>query len=56
MRAARAMALVMRVVCDKEGNGNRNKGNGKEGGGRAMATKAMAIMWAIGTAMRLAGN
>ncbi len=53
MRAARAMASATRVACNKEGDGNSNKGNGKEGGGQAAATRAMAKMWAMGTAMRL---
>ncbi len=35
----RAMAMVTRVAGDKEGNGNGGKsnGDGKEGGGRALA-------------------
>ncbi len=32
-RAARAMALATRVVCDEEGNGNTIEGNGNKGGG-----------------------
>jgi hypothetical protein len=30
------------VACNKEGNGNGGKSNGKVGGGRATATRAMA--------------
>ncbi len=36
------MALVTRVACDKEGDGDGSKSDGDEGGGRAMATRAMA--------------
>ncbi len=50
------MALVMRVVCNEEGNGNSNKGNGDKGGGRVTVTRAMATMWAMAMAMRLVGN
>ncbi len=32
-----------RVVCDKEGDGDGGKSNGKEGGGQATATRAMAM-------------
>ncbi len=32
-RVARAMALAMRVVCNKEGDGDSNKGGGDKGGG-----------------------
>jgi hypothetical protein len=35
------MALATRVACNKEGNGNGGKSDGNEGGGRAMATRAM---------------
>jgi hypothetical protein len=42
------MALVTRVVCNKEGGG--------KGGRQAMAIRAMATMWAMGMVMRLAGN
>ncbi len=41
-RAARAMALAMRVACNEEGNGDGGKSDGNEGGGRATATRAMA--------------
>ncbi len=35
VRAARAMALVMRVGCNKEGNGNGGKNDGSRNkGGR----------------------
>ncbi len=37
------MALTTRVVCDKEGNGNTGKSDGNEGGGQAMAMRAMAM-------------
>ena len=37
----RRMAVVTRVACDKEGNGDGGKSDGNEGGGRAMATRAM---------------
>jgi hypothetical protein len=40
VRAARAMALVTRVACDKEGDGDSGKSDGNEGGGRAMAARA----------------
>jgi hypothetical protein len=32
-----------KVACNKEGDGNGGKSNGKEGGGRAMVTRAMAM-------------
>jgi hypothetical protein len=35
------MALLTRVACDKEGDGDGSKSDGDEGGGRAMATRAM---------------
>ncbi len=48
----RAMAPAMRVVGDKDGNGNGGKSisNGVEGGGqstatRAMATRVAAVQW-----------
>jgi hypothetical protein len=37
------MALATRVACNKEGNGDGGKSNGNEGGGQAMATRAMAM-------------
>ncbi len=40
--AARAMALATRVACDEEGDGNGGKSDSDEGGGRAMATRAIA--------------
>ena len=40
-RAAQTIASAMRVACDKEGDGNGGKSNGNEGGGRAMAMRAM---------------
>ncbi len=48
------------MVCDKEGNRDSNEGNGKEGGGQAMVTRAMAMgkamTWVMAMAMRLVGN
>ncbi len=40
----RAMAMMMRVMGIKEGNGDSGKsnGNGIKGGGRATATRGMA--------------
>ncbi len=35
------MALATRVACNEEGNGDGGKSDGDEGGGRAMATRAM---------------
>ncbi len=35
------MASATRVACYEEGNGNGGKSDGDEGGGRAMATRAM---------------
>jgi hypothetical protein len=35
------MASATRVACDKEGDGDGGKSDGKEGGGRATATRAM---------------
>jgi hypothetical protein len=35
------MALVTRVACDKEGDGNGGRSNGNKGGGQATATRAM---------------
>ncbi len=40
-RAARAIALATRVVCDEEGNGDGGKSDGNKGGGQATATRAM---------------
>jgi hypothetical protein len=57
-RVARAMALATRVVCNKEGKGD--KGDGDKGGRRAMATRVMvmaaAITWAKEMATRRAGD
>jgi hypothetical protein len=43
-----------------EGDGNNGKSDDDEGGGRAMATRAMATamvtMWAMAMARRLVGN
>ncbi len=35
------MASATRVACNEEGNGDGGKSDGDEGGGRAMATRAM---------------
>jgi hypothetical protein len=48
VKVARALALAMRVACDKEGDG--------KGGRQEMATRAMATMWAMTVAMRLVGS
>jgi hypothetical protein len=37
------MALATRVACNKEGNGNGGKSNDDEGGGQAIATRAMTM-------------
>jgi hypothetical protein len=52
--AARAMAMAMRVVGNKEGNGNFGKrdGNGNKGGRQATATATKRV---IVTATRVAG-
>jgi hypothetical protein len=44
MGTKRAMAMAMRVVGNKKGNGNGGKsnGNGVKGGGQLTATRAMA--------------
>ncbi len=55
-KAARAMALAMRTACDKEGDGNSNEGKGDKGGGQGTVTRAMATIWAMGTAMRLVSD
>jgi hypothetical protein len=49
-RAARAMASVMRVSCNDDNNWDSNKSNGDEGGGQAMATRAMAAAMGMGIA------
>ncbi len=36
------MALVTRVACDEEGDGDGGKSDGDEGSGRATATRVMA--------------
>ncbi len=38
------MVLAKRVACNKEGDGNSNKGDGDEGGGLATVMRAMATM------------
>jgi hypothetical protein len=38
------MALVMSVACNEEGICDNNEGNGDEGGGRATATRAIAMV------------
>ncbi len=35
--------MMTRVACDKEGNGNGYKSDGKEGDGQALATRVMAM-------------
>ncbi len=56
----RAMALAMRVECDKESNGFCGKSNGNEDGRQLTATRAMATvtatMWVMAMVTRLAGN
>ena len=56
----RAMALVMRVECNKESNGFGGKSNGNEDGRQLTATRAMvtvtATMWMMVMGMRLAGD
>ena len=42
------MALATRVACNEEGDG--------KSGRQATAMRAMATMWVMATAMRLAGN
>ena len=37
------MASATRVACDEEGDGDGGKSDGDEGGGRAMATRAMVM-------------
>ena len=41
---------------DKEGDGNSNEGKGDKGGGQGTVTRAMATIWAMGTAMRLVSD
>ncbi len=45
------MALAMRVVCDKEGDGNSGKNNDDKDGGQVTATK-----WVMAMVMRRAGD
>jgi hypothetical protein len=58
----RAMVLVTRVACNKEGDGKGCKSNSNEGGGQATAMRAMAIatvkaiMQAMATATRVVGD
>jgi hypothetical protein len=40
-RAARAMASATRVACSEESDGGGSKSDGNEGGGQAMAMRAM---------------
>ncbi len=40
---ARARALVTRVACGKEGDGDGSKSDGYEGGGQATATRTMVM-------------
>ncbi len=44
MRVARAMATVMRVVGNEEGDGGKSGGNGDNGGRRAMAMATKRVM------------
>jgi hypothetical protein len=59
-RAVKAKALLMRVVCNEEGDGDIGKSDGNKGGRQATVTRAMATAmattWAIPMAMRWAGN
>ncbi len=57
MRAARAMAMGMRVAGDEGGNGNGGKsdGNGDKGGRQAMVTM-MATKRVMVTATRVGGK
>jgi hypothetical protein len=48
VRAARAMAMAMRVVGDEEGNGDADKGGGRA---TVMATKRVMV-----TAARVVGE
>jgi hypothetical protein len=43
VRAARAIASATRVACNEEGDGDCGKSDGDEGGGRATATRAIAM-------------
>jgi hypothetical protein len=62
----RRMALVTRVACDKEGDGNGYKSDGNKGDRQAMATRAMvtamatakakATMWVMAMVTRIAGG
>ena len=56
----RAMALVMRVECDKESNGFGSKSDGNEGGRQLTATRVMATVeatkWVMVMVTRLAGD
>ena len=45
--------VATKVSCNKEGGGDGGKSNGNEGGWQAMA---MAMTWAVATAMRLVGD
>ncbi len=55
-KAAEAMELVTKVACNKEGDDNSNEGNGNKGGRQELAMRVMVTMWAMATAMRLAGD
>jgi len=56
----RAMALAMRVECNKESNGFGGKSDGNEGGRRLTATRVMATVeatkWVMVMVTRLAGD
>ncbi len=45
--------VATKVLCNKEGGGDDGKSDSNEGGGQAIA---MAMTWAMASAMRLASN
>ena len=55
-----AMALAMRVECDKESNGFGGKSDGNEVGRQLTVTRAMATVtamtWVMAMVTRLAGG
>ncbi len=60
MGTKKAMALAIRVKCDKDCDGFGGKCDGNEGGGGAMTLWAMAMVtattWAMVMATRVASN
>ncbi len=60
MATKRAMALVMRVECNKESNSFGSKSNGNKGGGQVTAIRAMAMVmamtWAMAMVTKVAGK